>query len=77
MPDEYVNTRLGPQDLESGRVLAPGETVPASGLNLKVVERDDGPPLGLHDSRLIEEGVLLKVEPAAPAKPRPSEEASS
>lgn len=47
---DYKNVRRAPQDLASGRVLAPGETVAAADLDLEE---------GSHDQGLIDRGVLI------------------
>lgn len=50
MPDSHKNALGHPLDLESGRVLAPGEVVTSDGLNLRE---------GSHDQRLVEDGALI------------------
>jgi hypothetical protein len=52
MTDEYYNTSVHAQDLEGGRVLAPGESV-------KLSEKDAGSG---HNAALISEGTLVKKE---------------
>lgn len=50
MTDSYKNARLAPTDLANGRVLAPGEAVPSSALDLSD---------GTHDDRLVQSGALV------------------
>jgi hypothetical protein len=55
-PDAYKNARQAPQDLASGRVVAPGEPVLAADLELG--HNGDWPT---HDQRLVEDGVLVEA----------------
>lgn len=56
----YMNTRQAATDLQSGRVLAPGEVVEASELDLESV----------HDAALVADGLLAEVE-VEPVVPEP------
>lgn len=59
---DYFNARRAPQDLSSGRVLAPGETV--KGKDLELGNGDDDLPT--FDQRLVDSGVLVDAEPRQP-----------
>lgn len=61
--DRYIVTSRHPEDLASGRVIAPGENVNSGDLD---IDSDES-----RDKRLIEEGLLTKMEEpkqSAPAK---------
>jgi hypothetical protein len=57
LPDTYINAHRAPQDVSSGRMLAPGESVKDTELDL------DGA-----DKWLIDEGRLLKADQGKPAR---------
>jgi hypothetical protein len=58
MPDAYRNTSRLPQDLNDGRIVAPGDQV----------DVDTGDQW---NARLIDEGVLVPIETKRAAAPKP------